>query len=76
MPDLTFVHCRIHPLDEIEYTINVYYSRSGYVASWGCSKCTDRGGIEEQLPSHNVALDRSYEAIRKHHAANHRTESA
>ena len=72
MPELTFITCRVHALDEIEYTLSVYEGSTGYIGFWGCGKCRDEGGIEKRAASREEALDRCYRAVEQHHAAQHR----
>jgi hypothetical protein len=71
MPDLTFITCRVHPLDGIEYTLSVYEGSGHYTGFWGCGECRDEGGIEKRATSRDEALSRCYQAIDRHHADHH-----
>ncbi len=72
MPDLTFITCRAHVLDGVEYMVSVYRGESGFTGFWGCEKCHDEGGIEKRAASREEALSRCQQAIEHHHAAHHR----
>jgi hypothetical protein len=76
MPDSTFLTCRVHTVDRIEYTLSVYEAATGYIGFWGCGQCRDEGGIEKRLPSREDALSRCYQAIDRHHAECHERSAA
>jgi hypothetical protein len=73
MPELTFITCRTHILDEMEYMLSVYVGPNGHIGFWECDKCCGEGGTERRATSGEEAIARCIRAIERHHAKTHRS---
>jgi hypothetical protein len=76
MPDLTFIVCRAHVVDGVEYQLSVYHGPTGFTAFWGCDQCRDEGGVEKRADSREEALARCERAIERHHVERHQASAA
>ena len=71
MAEMTLVACRAQAMGEIQYTISIYSSESGYMCFWECQQCHDEGGSETGFRSRDEAIAYCSKAIEQHHVTEH-----